>query len=233
MELFVVLPQPSIEFLGVRIDEPVTTITDLLLAFVCFKAFYNLKKKNIPGNTHLFFSYYFLLMGIATTVGGLVGHGFLYLFSLGWKLPGWITSMLSVALIERSAIEHARSSIKPGAAKFFLALNIVELIVIISITMTTLNFRWVEFHTGYGLLAIVAPFHLFYYYKTKDRGSLTVVIAVAIASLGALIYLTRFSIHTWFNYLDFSHIILAIAAWVFYRGALQLGLQADSHHTVT
>jgi len=28
------LPQPSVEFLGIRIDEPVTTITDLLVSAV-------------------------------------------------------------------------------------------------------------------------------------------------------------------------------------------------------
>ncbi len=162
-------------------------------------------------------------MGIATGFGGLIGHGFLYLFSFGWKLPGWITSMLSVALIERSAIEHSKRYIKPTVGKFFLIFNIIELITIIAITMITLNFKWVELHSGYGLLAIVAPFHLWVFYKTRDRGSLLMIGGVAVASLAALFYMNKISLHTWFNYLDISHTIMAIAAYVFYLGAENLG----------
>ncbi len=218
-----ILQQPSIYILGIRIDEPMTTFTDLIVSFVCFYAFYKLSKKNLPGRTQFFFKYYFLLMGIATGIGGLIGHGFLYLFSFSWKLPGWITSMISVALIERSAIQHAKPFIKPGVGKTFLAINVIELIIIMAITMATLNFKWVEFHSGYGLLAIVAPFHLWVYYKTRDRGSLFVLGGVALASLAALFYMNQISLHTWFNYLDISHTVMAIAAYVFYLGAENLG----------
>lgn len=217
-----ILQQPSISLFSIRIDEPITTLTDLLVSIVCFFAFYKLSKKGLPGQSQLFFRYYFLTMGIATCFGGLIGHGFLYLFSFAWKLPGWITSMLSVALIERSAIEHAKAFIKPGVHKFFLTINIIELITIMSITMFTLDFGWVEFHSGYGLLAIVAPFNIWVFYKTHDNGSLFVLAAVGLASIAALFYMNKISIHTWFNYLDISHTIMAVAAYVFYLGALRL-----------
>lgn len=217
-----ILPQPSIYIFGIRVDEPMTTLTDLLVSAVCFYAFYQLSKKKLTGHTQLYFRYYFLLLGIATCLGGLVGHGFLYLLSFSWKLPGWITSMLSVALIERSAIQHAEPYIKPGVGKAFLVINVIELVVIMTITMITLDFAWVEFHSGYGLLAIVAPFHLWVYYKTRDRGSAFILLAVGIASIAALFYMNKVSFHTWFNYLDISHTAMAIAAFVFYLGALNL-----------
>lgn len=217
-----ILPQPSIHFLGIRVDEPMTTLTDLVVSAVCFYAFYTLTKKKLPGRTQLYFRYYFLLMGIATCIGGLVGHGFLYLLSFGWKLPGWITSMISVALIERSAIQHAKPFINPIVGKSFLVINLIELVIILTITMITLDFGWVEFHSGYGLLAIVAPFHGWVYYKTRDRGSAFILLAVALASIAALFYMNKVSLHTWFNYLDISHTVMAMAAFVFYLGALNL-----------
>lgn len=220
-------PQPSIEISGIRVDEPVTTITDLLVSAVCFYAFYWLKKQKRPGRTHLYFRLYFLLMALATFFGGLIGHGFLYALSFPWKLPGWIISMLSVALIERSSIEHAKPLIDPRVGKFFLTLNILELLTIMTITMTTLNFQWVEFHSGYGLLAIVLPFHSYVWYKTRDKGSLAVMIAVGIASGAALIFMNKISIHTWFNYLDISHVVMAVGAYVFYRGALLLNSRSS------
>jgi hypothetical protein len=196
--------------------------TDLLVSAVCCYAFLKLKRAALPGRTQLFFRIYFLLMSIATFLGGLIGHGFLYALSFPWKLPGWIVSMLSVAMIERSSIERAKPLIDPRVGRFFLILNIVELLTIMTVTMTTLDFKWVEFHSGYGLLGVVLPFHAYTFYKTKDPGSKIVIIAVGIASFAGLIFMNKISLHEWFNYLDISHTLMAVGAYVFYRGALLL-----------
>jgi hypothetical protein len=217
-----VLSQPSVSLFGIRIDEPMNTLTDLIVSAVCLFAFYQLTNKKFSGRTHFYFRMYFLLLGAATLFGGIIGHGFLYVFSYAWKLPGWIVSMLSVAFIERSSIQYARPHIDPRIGKFFLVLNIVELLTVMSITIYTLNFKWVEFHSGYGLLAVVLPFHGFVYYKTRDRGSFIILFAVMVACIAALIFMNHVSLHTWFNYIDISHILMAIAAFIFYRGTLLL-----------
>jgi hypothetical protein len=214
--------QPSIYISGLRIDEPITTLTDFLVSVVCLYAFVKLRNHPVKTRTLFFLRYYFLLMCLATFFGGLIGHAFLYALGFAWKLPGWLISMVSVAFIERSAIEYARLHIKTFAGNFFSVLNIIELVTIITITMSTLNFKWVEFHAGYGLLGVVLPFHVYMFLKTKDKGSVLMVIAVIVASLAALIFMTKFTIHTWFNHLDFSHVVMAIGAYVFYKAALRL-----------
>lgn len=214
--------QPSISIYSIRIDEPINTLTDLVVSAICFYAFFKLTKSELTGRTQLYFRMYFLLLGIATLLGGIIGHGFLYVFSFAWKLPGWIISMLSVAFIERSSIEHAKPHIAPGIGKFFLVLNIIELLTIMSITIYTLNFKWVEFHSGYGLLAVVLPFHAYTYFKTRDRGSFTILFAVGVACIAALIFMNQISVNKWYNYIDISHTLMAIAAYIFYRGALKL-----------
>jgi hypothetical protein len=220
-----IIPQPSINIQGIRVDEPMVALTDLLVSTVCLIAFIKLSKLQLPGRAQLYFRLYLLLMCIATCFGGLIGHAFLYALSFAWKLPGWILSMLSVALIERSSIEHAKPFIQPRVAKVFLIINIIELITIMTVTMVSLNFRWVEFHSGYGLLAVVLPFHTYVYYRTKDKGSLLIMIAVGIASGAALFFMNRISFHTWFNYLDISHVLMAVAVFVFYQGAKRLRRQ--------
>lgn len=215
--------QPSIYISTIRIDEPINTLTDLIVSAVCFISFYQLTKSNLQGRTQLYFRLYFLLLGLATLLGGIIGHGFLYAFSFAWKLPGWIISMLSVAFIERSSIEHAKSLVMPRVGKVFLVLNVIELITIMSVTIYTLNFEWVEFHSGYGLLAVVLPFHTYTYFKTRDRGSYMILIGVAIACIAALVFMNKISIDKWFNYIDISHTLMAVAAYVFfYRGARNL-----------
>lgn len=215
-------PQPSIYPFGIRIDEPITMATDILVSIVCLIAFLKLRKQQRPGRTQLYFRFYFLLMALATFIGGVIGHGFLYALSFGWKLPGWILSMLSVALIERSSIEYAKTLIGPNVGRAFLVLNIIELLTVMSVTMYTLDFSWVEFHSGYGLLGVVLPFHFYTWMRTRDRGSATIIAAVMVASCAALIFMNRISLHTWFNYLDISHTLMAVAAWVFYLGATRL-----------
>jgi hypothetical protein len=216
-------PQPSIYiFGGIRVDEPMTTLTDLLVSAVCMIAFLRLSSTGTHGRAQFYFKWYFLLMAVATGLGGIIGHGFLYAFSFAWKLPGWIVSMFSVAFIERSSIENAKGLIKPWLGKFFLVLNVVELLTVMTVTIYTLNFRWVEFHSGYGLLGVMAPFHAYAYYRTRHKASLIMLAGVGIGCLAALTFMTRFSLHVWFNHLDLSHVLMAIGGWVFYLGAREL-----------
>lgn len=211
--------QPSIFIFGIRLDEPVTTITDLLVSAVCLYAYFRLSRIAERQQLHQYLRYYFLSMGIATFIGGMIGHGFLYVFSFAWKLPGWLTSMFSIALIERASIEQARKLISRKMRRVLAWLNIIELLTFMTLTFSTLNFFWVEVHTTYGLLIIVSSLNIFIYSRTRDPGSKLFLVAVAFSAGGALVFMNQWSIHMWFNYLDVSHILLAISAIFFYKGA--------------
>jgi len=240
--------QPSIFIQNIRIDEPVTTFTDLMVSAVCFYAFFKLNKVPVRNKVHFYLRYYFLSMGIATTIGGVVGHGFLYLFDTQWhtpeellnfigkifrkdllntvanpwKLPGWLTSMFSIMLVERAAIEYARPLLKKGVGTFFAWLNIIELITFVSLTFLTLNFFFVEIHSAYGLLVIVASFNLFVHVKTKTKGSKLFLIAVGLSAIGALFFMNQWGISPWFNHFDISHTFMTISALFFYKGSLRI-----------
>jgi hypothetical protein len=210
--------QPEIYIFNIRINEPVTMITDLMVSGVCYYAFIRLSADKNPPRTLVYLKYYLLVMGIATTLGGIIGHGFLYLFSFAWKLPGWLVSMVSINLIERAAIEHARNIIHPRLGKFFSWLNIIELLTFVTITFSTVNFFFVEVHSAYGLLVVVSSFNLYVFMKTRDPASGRFLIAVGIAAISALIYMNEWGISKWFNYTDISHCLITAAAWFFYRG---------------
>lgn len=212
--------QPSVYLWGTQIAEPITTLTDLVVTAVCLYAFVRLN--NIPkqNNIHTYLKFYFLSMAIATAVGGLIGHGFFYFFTFGWKLPGWLTSMLSIALIERAAILYAQKLIKPPVAFFFAWLNIIELITFVMLTFITLNFFFVEAHATYGLLLVVNSFSIYTYYKTKSRGSFFWMIAVGLSATGALFFMNKWGVGPWFNHFDISHLFLAVSAYFFYKGSM-------------
>ncbi len=214
--------QPSVEILGIRIDEPVTTLTDLAVAAVCFYASYKLFGWKEKDKVFFYLKYYFLTMGLATTMGGIFGHGFLYLFSFSWKLPGWLMSMFSVMLIERASIEHISPLITKRLARNFKIINFTELCTFVIITYSTLNFFFVEVHTAYGLLFVVASLQVFNFYKTKDTSSRYFLIAVAISAIAAFFFMNKISINIWFNHADLSHTIMTIGAYFFYKAAKEL-----------
>jgi hypothetical protein len=224
------MEQPAIELLGVTVLEPVTTGTDILASAVCFFAFFRLTRLSLRdphsnaaiARSVRFVRYYFLLMGIATLIGGVIGHGFLYLFSFAWKLPGWITSMVAVMLLERASIEQLRDYLPRRGTRALSTVNLVELAVFMLLTLVTLNFRFVEIHSAYGILVVVGSLQLYALLKMRIPAARVYLIAIAWAALSGVVYIGEFGLSIWFNHYDLSHTLMAVANFVFYRGAVEL-----------
>jgi hypothetical protein len=217
----------EINIAGIKISEPVTASTDLLLSIVCLYCFLKLRKTRSSIPTVKLFSYYFLTLSIATAYGGIVGHAFIYLLSFGWKLPAWIISMVSVALYERAAIIHAYPLLRKGTGRFFSIFNVVELMVMLTVVIITQNFVYVELHAAYGLLFIVFSFELYVYLRTGENGSRTILFAVGVSAMAAVVHVARITPHRWFNHLDLSHILMMIAVYLYYRGSKKIH---EDHH---
>lgn len=211
---------------GIRIDEPIVTITDLLVSFLCLYFFYKIHRSGKKEKTFLFFKIYFLNMGIATLLGGIIGHAFLYYFSFYWKLPGWIMSMISIMFVERAVIEHTRIWLKDSIVKIFGIINIIEFLTFLTLTIITLNFFFVEFHSGYGLMFVVLSLEGFLYIKTKNSGSKFILVGIIFAALAAIFFMNKISPHQWFNYISISHVLMAIAATFFYLGTKKIDMSA-------
>jgi hypothetical protein len=209
----------AIEVGDLIIQEPVTALTDLFVSIVCLYAFNNLRGHS---KSLTFLKFYFLTMAIATAYGGIIGHAFLDYLSFGWKVPGWLVSMVSVGLIERAAIYHAQPLLSKRTGNLFIVLNTVELVSLITIVLITVNFLFVEAHAAYGLLLVVFLFEVFIFSKTKAQSSRIMMLAVGVSAIAALVHLTGFTIHKWFNHLDLSHVLMAVAAYVFYIAAKNL-----------
>ena len=215
--------QPGIEIGGILLMEPVTVITNLSISIMCFYAYWKMGKDKVEGNSLIFLKYYFLTMGLATTWGGFIGHGFLYLLDDRWKLGGWIISMISVALIERSAISYANRLVSEKLGKAFLLMNVIELIILMFLVISSVHFKYVEIHSAYGFIIVVFGFHVFVYSKTRDLGSLEMIFATISLLIAVYIFNKPIIIHTFFNHRDLAHIFMLIGAYFQYRSYLKLG----------
>ena len=216
----------TINLLGIRIDEPIVTLTDLLVSVLCFIYAYKIHKSGKPEKTFLYFKIYFFTMGIATFLGGIIGHAFLYLFSFYWKLPGWLMSMISIMFVERGAIEHTRIWLKPSVVRVLSVINILEFITFFTLTIISLDFFFVEFHSGYGLMFVVLSLEGFLFLKTKNEAGKYMLAGVGFAALAAVFFMTKTSPHFWFDYLCVSHVLMAIAATFFYIGTTKIDMSS-------
>lgn len=214
--------QPSIELFGLQITEPVTVLTDLLISVVCWYGYYVLKKKKSPGAIRRLVMYHLLFMGLATAIGGIVGHGLMYYLHFAWKTPGWLISMISIALIERATIFYARPLISPRLGVFFSWLNIIELITFIILSFSTLDFFYVEVHAGYGLVVVVASFSTVVYVKTRDLAARTMLVGVGFSVVAAVFYTYKWGIGPWFNHYDVCHVFMAISAFYIFLGGKRM-----------
>ncbi len=206
-----------IDVAGIRVEEPVTAITDLMVTAVCIYAFAKLPNKSRSGYSVSYFKFYFLTMAIATLYGGIIGHAFFYFFTIDAKIPAWIMSMISIGLIERAAIAHSGRYMSKTAGQFFSWLNIVELTALIVTVLYTKNFFYVEAHAAYGLMLVVLSLEAYVFLKNKSEESMLMLVGVGVAAAAATVHLTKFTLHEWFNHLDLSHVLMAIAGFIFYK----------------
>lgn len=207
---------------GIRVMEPVTMATDILVTIVCFYAYYRLRKMKLQDTAVNFMMGFFVLLGIATALGGIIGHSFNYALSFAWKLPGWLTSMVAMWLLERASIEYSKILFSEKTIKLMKIANLVELVTFMFLTFYFLKFRFVEIHTMFGLVAVNLPIHAYVYHKTKSKVSQTAIWGVVVALLSAIVFKAMIFPHQWFNHIDFSHVLMAWSAWIFYKAATDM-----------
>ena len=210
---------PAVNIFNIRLDEPVTTLTDVIMAAVCFWAFIRLRRISGKQKFHHFLAYFFLLLGAGTFLGGVIGHGFLYLFSPAWRLPGWLASMVSVSTIQHASILILSKYVSRWTVYILTWHNMLVLTVLMVITSVTQDFIYTMLYISYGLLIVVGCIHVVIYIKSKARGSIWFLLAVGTGLAGGITFLFKWSLHEWFNNMDLSHIILVSAVYFFYLGA--------------
>ncbi len=209
---------------GIRLQEIDVILTDLLwsaVSLICFIRLTSMKARlSEAGN---WFRWMFLLMAIAVFLGAFMGHGFQYLLGKEGKYPGWIISMWGVACMERSAIMFAGERVSAKLGRIMSVANITELVLFHGLILYFGSFYLVEVHAAYGLVVIAFPLHFLVYRKTKSKASKHVLIGIVVAATAVVVHLTEFYLHpVWFNYHDVSHVILAVATYLYYLGARQM-----------
>ena len=209
---------PTIYFGSLRIDEPITTLTDFLFIGVCFFAFY--KTKDLSKDTSLnLYRWFFLLTGASTIIAALMGHTFLYYFGAEAKIYGWFTGLFGTSFAQFAALYHARKSISPFVFKLLFVICMLEVIAAFILVFVVWSFVVVEIHSAFALVLIVTILEFINYKKTKSTLSLYMIYGVGVAIIAVLCHVFKIAFSVWFNHMDLSHVFMAISMYLMYKGA--------------
>jgi hypothetical protein len=208
---------PSIELLGIRIDEPVTSGTDVIVAAIGIMAYFKTRGSNAR---HVnCYRYFFLFMALSTLCAALIGHAFNYKFGgVDAKIPGWILGIVGIGFAQFAVLYNAKGILGEKVFRNLAILNVLELITIVVFVFIKKSFVVVEIHSGFGLAVMVLIFEAISYSKTKSRLSRNMLIGVGFAALAVASHIAKLAPSVWFNHLDVSHVFMAIGLYIMYRG---------------
>jgi hypothetical protein len=212
--------QPSIEILNLRIDEPVTTLTDILLAVICVYAFVSLLKVEAAAKSKRYFSLYFLLLGTGALTGGILGHAFQYRLAEEWKLISWTMTLVSVALMVQALLNISGALIRKGLSRMISMLNISLFLLALILTIRSVDFNPVKYYSIVALVLMSGSICYYIHKQTGNRGVLYVMGGVGVGFMSAIIFSLQLGLSHWFNHRDVSHIILSVSVFFVYKGVV-------------
>ncbi len=203
------------------IYEPMTTITDLIIAFMAF--YYARELTTIYINQLLNVQYHwiwtFRMLGLGALFGAL-SHGI-----------GPYCSPLIAAIIWKF------TTYSIGAMSYFMAMSMLHdlfeydlairlewvmmLFLVIYLYFMTRNDDFLYVILFYvPLMIIVLIGYMYSYINFNSDGSTMLMMGVLISFIGAGVQQSGIALHEHMNYNDIAHIIQMVALWYFYQGSL-------------
>ena len=213
------LQNPSIELFGLRVDEPVTMSTDLIVALIAISGYVKLASASNSRHVSLY-SYFFLGMGFSTLIAGIVGHGFAYRFGIDGKMYGWVLGIIGTAFAQFAVLYHVKEQLKNKIFDLILFICCVEVVVAMLALFYFKSFIVVEIHAAFALVGVVTALEVINYFATKSRLSLNMVIGVGLTTVAIIFHITKISVSRWYNYMDISHTFMAVAVFIMIKGVL-------------
>ncbi|MBK7038161.1 MAG: hypothetical protein IPI31_18240 [Bacteroidetes bacterium] len=207
----------SVSFSGITFSEPATSITDMVLAIICFSLVARIKNNFNESFFNNAWRLFFLFTGLATSLG-TVCHGFELMLPTSIHNMLWmcmnICSSISVYFALKATIRFTRA--EDFAHRLLQVLNIGSLVVFSGLTIVNNDFEIFKIHCAIGLTLIFIT-HAFASYKSHV-GSGSIVLGMLLSFITVYIHTNQISINAWFDYKDIGHVIMMFSLVLIYNG---------------
>lgn len=224
-----IVPKPEdfhhIDFLGLRITEPVTAGTDILIfllsIFLSILLYRSSKKPDHPQKNH--WTCFFFFMGVSTLAGAIT-HGARY----------YLTDTSFISFFGAMNVFSGFSSLSAQLATFSYRMNrkpswLLFLFIIVNVIFITAVLISQTFVITNIYVTLTFLFVLFIHLKTykQDKGSFYISAGILVSFITAFVFLSRISISDiWFNHKDIAHIFIMLSLVIMYKGAKRIQANA-------
>ena len=179
-------------------SEPVTVLTDCLLAAVCFFLGARLTRRSS------LWALAFIALGTAALLGG-TWHGF-WQSGLLWRTTTLAVGVASFGMVAGSAVATTHGAL----LRLLLGFAAVKLAVYSLWMLRHDDFIWVVADTGIALVVVALL------YACRFNGWMLAGVAVSITA--GLLQASGVALHTHFNHNDLYHVVQTLAMFVLYKG---------------
>ena len=211
---------PFIEIFGLHISEPMTLVTDYIIAVMgiyYWKQLFDVKshQKNLAKN---FWAMCFLILGFAAFLGGTY-HGFSFYLTSAinnviWQITVYSTGVISFLFV----IGTATGFFNSRTARIWAWIAGVKLIVYLAWMIFHSDFLYVVIDYLPSMIAVLL-FSVVAFAKEKNISAPWLAGGVIWSLIGAGVQVEKLAPHRFFNHNDLYHVIQMGALYLFYRGA--------------
>ena len=205
------------------IYEPMTTITDVLIAIIAL--YYSRELTAIYLHQLLNVQYHWIWTFRMLALGaflGAISHGIgPYLSPLIrdsiWKFTTYCIGIMSYFMV-LTMLHHLFDYPVVLRLRWILIA-----LIIIYLAIVTINDNFINVIRFYVPLLVIVVFGLLYTWLTVSAdGTNIIILGILISFIAASVQQSRIVFHENLNYNDIAHFIQMVAMWCFYRGSLVL-----------
>lgn len=219
----------SIELFGLILYEPITYISDLLLAGFSIFWFTRLKREGSEANMSQSFSRYFLFMGIAPFISGqahLFDH---YIDHNYFHVLGWSSAALGTYYFQRGCAMDFSIELKKKLNWIFVVLLVASITSYIAyqlfmdvdtnkVTVGVPGFILVSIFTAIGYVLFLVPMNYIKFQNEKDAGSGVILLGIVLSAFTLVLHSKKFSLSPHINYNVLSHFVLIMCYYLYFIG---------------
>lgn len=196
--------------------EPVTFLTDFLVAVFCVLFAIQIKKES-PHNLAAW-RYFFIFMGISSLIGAFA-HLFFHYTGIYFKMVSWAATGISIYFAEKASYNIFSNR---TTNKVFTLISLVKLAAYIVLLIVLQSFLVSKINIILGLIGISTTIFLIKYIKEKEKAYLRIASGYLVAISLVFIHGFKIAISRWFNHNDLSHVFMILCLYIIYTGVIKL-----------
>ncbi|MFT5581913.1 MAG: hypothetical protein ACI9G9_001175 [Psychromonas sp.] len=205
------------QLFNLNLQEPMSFVTNWLIAFFCLYAFGSLKYGK---NTFVDrWKNFYLILTISSLLAGL-GHLLFQYFDIYGKMPSWVLGAVAgiFASLGMLSIWHNKKS-----KSFLTYVVFIKSIVLVSSALYLKSFLFIAIDAILTYLLFCGFMGLLLHRK-KYAGMKYIVIGVLVLIPSAFIFLLKVNLHRFLNRDDLSHLLMLFCVILFYKGVRKVFL---------